>query len=184
MFSGSILILIAHWNFRWKLKSNLRPLLVQCEPGLQVVEKIWLEVSEVFGLKLVEAATQPKQGREHKIPLNLFQNHFHSLTLQIVTDNHVSFFLCRISKLFDEENMDQCLLGQANTLMRFFHEHLSMSSKEQTAQYKVIGINILFPRMPKQKKLDMFDTLLSYIKIVMYMQTLCCSCMILVKTVK
>ena len=53
------------------------------------------------------------------------------------------FILCRITKLFDEENTDQCLLGQANTLMRFFHEHLSMSSDEQTTKYKVIEIDII-----------------------------------------
>ena len=51
----------------------------------------------------------------------------------------MNIMFCRIPKLFDQDNTDQCLLGQANGLMRFFHEHLSMSSEEQTAKYKVIN---------------------------------------------
>ena len=46
-------------------------------------------------------------------------------------------YFCRIPKLDDEENTDQCLLGVANSLMGFFDEHLIMSSEDQTAKYKV-----------------------------------------------
>ena len=66
-------------------------------------------------------------------------NRFHSIFYQksfSPSDLKLLKFFCRITKLYDKDNTDECLLGQANSLMRFFHEHLIMCSEDQTAKYK------------------------------------------------
>ncbi len=48
------------------------------------------------------------------------------------------------NNIFDEENPDTCFLGYLNLLLAFFHEHLDMSSEEQTQRFNRMIQNGLF----------------------------------------